>query len=168
MAQPEPTHRDVRDAVRARLAAIVCGLDGRNFTPDAVRPYVVFPETPVAEETFRTVYGLRPGGRVSRVGVPDPCFITVDQTFVLACWRRVEAASENPNDGEPDRWDMAADMADDIEAQIAQDMTFEGKAAHLLDHTIATDFERFTPTWAIAEISFTVRYRKRRPGIHGS
>lgn len=168
MAQPEPTHRDVRDAVRARIAAIVCGLDGRNFTPDAVPMYVVFPETPVADDTYRTVYGLRPSGRVARVGVPDPCFITCDQSFALACWRRVESASENPHDGGPDRWDLAADMADDIEAQLAQDTTFEGKAAHILDHTITTDFERFVPGWAVAEVSFTVRYRKRRPGILGS
>lgn len=157
------THRRVRDAVKARLAAIVCGLEGRAYTPDAVVLYSVFPEAPLVESSFRTVYGLRPSSEIRRIGVPDPCFVTCDLTLALAAWRRLESADENPHGGAgPDRWDMVSDMVADIAQQIEQDFRFEEAASHILDHTIAIDYERFLPEWAVAELSFTVRYRYPR------
>lgn len=150
-------HQRVRDALKARLSKIVAGHGGRAFTPDAVVLYSQFPDVPVVESSFRTIYGIRPVNETRQFKVPDACTVTVDAGFSVAVWRRLESADENPHASEPNRWDMQVEMASDVAQQIVEDWTLEGNA--LMVSGFTADFERFLDGWAVAEITFTVRYQ---------
>ena len=150
------TQQQIRDAIKARLSKIAAGRGGRAFTPDAVVTYSQFPDVPLVESSFRTIYGIRPIREEEQFKKPDTCYVTCDLTLAVAMWRRLESADESPYVAGPDRWDMQAEMARDISQQIVEDMTFEGHAQWVTG--MSTDYERYLPEWACAEATFTVRY----------
>lgn len=154
------SHEAASEALRVLLAGIVAGVNGAVNTPSRVRRVNVYGDNPL-DDSQSIEYLIRPGEETVRVA-PDGCKVVSElETFILVAQKYTASIV-------PDivRWQMAADMVADVLNAILTGpipaFTLGGTAVTVYDFRV--DYERFVPTWAVAEIRCVIRHRHDRDG----
>lgn len=147
----------VAEALRLQLSGILAS-DGYAYTPDEVKIVSFWPDGKALDPSLDVIYLVRPG--ITDQRPYTGCSVDERSEFLILCAAKFTEPTENPFLAEPVRWQMASDMAADVTAKIRSDVRL-GRPDMILDSWadgITTDFDRYEPGWALAELRLVVRY----------
>jgi hypothetical protein len=156
----------VVEAIRTQLEDQVVGGGTYEYPPDprGVMRLLFMPEAWVPDPTFDTAYYVWHESEQSALG-RESCTITGSMQMAVRACHRLQVASENPNEQEPLRSQVALAMAADVRQALYSDFTFGGTARQIAGGgAIAADYQVFEASTAIVDLRFTVEYTTPRPG----
>lgn len=154
------SHETAAAALQTLLAGITSGVNGAVYTPSRVRRVSVYGDNPL-DPSQAIEYLIRPGEETIRIS-PDGCRVACDlEVFILVAQQFETSIAPDVT-----RWQVAADMVADVLNAILSGavpaFTLGGAAVTVYDFRV--DYERFIPTWAVAEIRCVIRHRHNRDG----
>lgn len=154
---PNPKHQVVIDALVQQLQT---GGPDRKFVPNAVIPVALFPESDLSlDANLTTVYLVRPG--LERTRPKDSGNAAVELEVFIVAATRITEPSENPYETDA-RWRLMTELVADVVQALEVDNRL-GAPSLVVDVARSgydTDFERYLPAWALAEVRLVIHYHR--------
>lgn len=146
-------------AVEAFRAFLEAAGPSAVYPPNVVKRTTFYPTSLSLDASVDTVWLLVPGAgeAESRQLDDNRCGVIADLDVRVIAAKRFEPATESPYESQPVRWQLANELAGDVLQPIFRDRTL-GQAVWDTNN-FRSDYTEDFPTWAVAIVHLTLRYR---------